>query len=109
MPLSPSDVFAADDRPIIPFAVPEWGGDVLLRCLSAGQVDQITALPLDAPRAKRSALRFALVDESGNPCYSIEQIERLFAEKKQDVVLRVVMKVNEICGWAKPDEDDVKN
>ena len=41
--LSKAAILAADDLPTIDIAVPEWGGSVRIRALTAGQREELEA------------------------------------------------------------------
>jgi hypothetical protein len=96
--LTIEQILAAKDCPTEKVSVPEWGGDVYVRRLSANDaIDHVVGLRAitggtDAEVAKArlaASLAAFLCDESGKPLCTLEQA-RALADKSAQPVNRVV-------------------
>lgn len=81
--LSAEQIEDADDRPVMPVDVPEWGGRVRVRALSLDAYLDIkdAATNADGSENERQLtaliLQAALVDEDGEPMFDLAGAERL--------------------------------
>ncbi len=95
MALSKEQILAAQDLPREEVAVPEWGGTVFVRMLTAAERDawEVSNIRLEeggkaTPNLdNRSARLVALcaVDEEGNRLFSLEEAEQLGAKAARAV------------------------
>lgn len=101
MPLSREEIVAAIEARAtqsVPFPVPEWGGDVLIRRLSAGDAER-TGLSSDGandPDLVVRVIAFSLVDADGTPLFGEDDVAVL-SKADFSVATRVFaqcMKVN---------------
>lgn len=87
--LTREQILGADDRLIETVAVPEWGGEVLVRRVSAGERDKLEAsmvvqsgrrrtVSLENTRARIVAL--CVCDAEGRPLFSESDVEALAAK-----------------------------
>lgn len=81
--LSKDDILNADDRPIVDVDVPEWGGSVKLRAMSAAQRDQYEQAMYESSKGKtldnvRAALvAYCLVDDEGKSMFTPKEVKEL--------------------------------
>lgn len=113
--LGAADILAADDIKTQRVAVPEWGGDVLVKTLSGKERDAFESTIVDMKlKGKdrqvnlenfRAKLVIAsLVDEEGNKLFSPKQLDQL-AQKSAAALHRVFKVAQELSGFG---EDDVE-
>lgn len=96
MILSKAQILAAQDRPTETVEVPEWGGSVLVACMTGTDRDHFEAnivtvdgrANLHDLRAKLAAA--CIVDESGNRLFSDAEVQAL-GGKSFSALDRVVM------------------
>lgn len=95
MPLTKDQILSADDLSTESVSVPEWGGDVLIRCLTGSERDSFEAAldslkksgrPLHNIRARLAAM--SIVDEQGNRLFSDAEIDAL-GKKSSSALNRV--------------------
>lgn len=97
--LSRDEILKADDRKIVDMSVPEWGGNVRIRMISASEREEYSLMLVrkengkfvetnDNIRAK--LVSFCLVDEKGNRLFSKSDVVALSG--KCDVVIRRIYK-----------------
>lgn len=100
--LSPDEILAADDRPVASLEVPEWGGSIRVRALS---LDDYLSLKeqhtidgeADERELSKAMLQAGIVDETGEPCFTLEQATELL--KKNTTPLGRVMKaIGQVTG-----------
>lgn len=78
--LSRDQILAIDDYQLIPVDVPEWGGKVYIRTLTAGERDEIEARAFDLRQAGEPTNAHATVvarcacDAQGNPLFSLDDV-----------------------------------
>lgn len=98
MSLTVEQILAAKDRPVEEVSVPEWGGSVYVRRLSAFEaIDHVVALRAitgETPGEKArgglvASLATFLCDENGNSICTIEQAQEL-ARKASGPVNRII-------------------
>lgn len=89
----------ASERPVEELEIPEWGGSVRLRALSAGQMtrwlDDNAQIP-KIPHVNERLMALTVVDEAGAPLFSVDQIAALedLAYIAYSRVLRAVLRMN---------------
>jgi hypothetical protein len=101
--LTIEEMLAAKDRKVEEVPVPEWGGSVCVRRLSAleaiefyVQLKGIAGTEVEVAKARMvSALSSFLSDADGNPVCSVEQAQQLTG-KSSAVVHQIVSKGHEI-------------
>src|SRR4030042_110875 len=82
MTLSKMDILGASDRAIQTVAVPEWGGDVSMRALSARERDAFELSVNDGKRKDMANLRARLLVR----CLCDEQGNRIFEDSDADAL-----------------------
>lgn len=90
--LSKSDILAASDLETETVAVPEWGGSVMVKALSANAREELFArVNKEEMVAHQSAIIAAafIVDETGKPVFTADDVAAL-GEKNQDALARVI-------------------
>lgn len=101
--LTPDAILAADDRPVATLEVPEWGGSIRVRALS---LDDYLSLKqqhttedgeLDDRELTKAMLQGGIVDETGEPCFTLEQAESLL-KKNTAVIGRVMKAIGQVTG-----------
>lgn len=87
MPLTRDQILAADDLPRETVAVPEWGGDVIVRALTgeerdAYEVETAEAMKTGNPPNMRARLvALTAIDEAGNRLFNHETHVARLAKK----------------------------
>lgn len=116
--LSKQDIVQAKDLTLEKVSVPEWGGDVFVRSISARERGQIEAAAAkykenkgkDDSFARTFTVRMAalaICDEKGSPLFSLDEID-LLAQKNAAVVVRVAEVAQRLSGFSKKDLDDLE-
>ncbi len=111
--LTADEIFAADDQVIEPVSVPEWGGKVYVRSISAKERGRIVGEAARFRETKGKNVTFmeefdanfvllAACDEQGNPVFSVDQKARLLG-KNAAVVSRIAAKAQKLAGMSKED------
>ncbi len=92
------------DRKPVRLEVPEWGGDVYVRVMSAA--DQ-AALSEDVPRAEIPVrvIIHCLVDEMGEPILSDEDVDEL-SKTEFPIIMRVFAFVAKLNGLSSKELED---
>lgn len=115
--LSRQDILAADDLPVAEMEVPEWGGWLRIKSLSAAERDWYEAsmveqsgkrgqrMNLLQARAKLCAL--AIVDDEGKPLFTMRDLEALGA-KSAAVLNRVWEKARSMAGMSDDDVEELE-
>lgn len=106
--LTAAEIFAADDAGIIEVQVPEWGGVVRLRKMTAGASIDYTSAPREDALLK--LIELSAIDAEGNRLFSAADMERL-KTRAWDVCVRIhqaAAKLNGI-GQGQNPEADAKN
>lgn len=113
--LSRDDILNADDMKTEVFPVPEWGGDVRLRTLTAFQRDRFEASMNEVRGGKQKQnlqnLRarlcsLCIVDEDGKPIFVSGDVSRL-GEKSAAALDRVFTKCSEMNGLSGSDIEEL--
>lgn len=120
--LTANDIIGAKDLVDERVEVPEWGGDVILRSLSALDREEVEAetteietkfdekgairfVPhLNPVRARAKFLARAIVDEDGNRIFDEKQLEGL-AKKAEGPLDRLYRRARELSAVALPDAE----
>lgn len=112
--LSREAILAADDLKVETVAVSEWGGDVIVRELTAAQRQALFDAMHGKPDTERSSifrrmvLSAALVDDAGARLFDEASIDTLFAKSGQ-VIDRIAEVAVRLSGLGKDAEGDAKN
>ena len=109
MALSRDQILAANDRAIVTVAVPEWGGDVLLRPLSA---HESTTLYDGNPEHKTLVNRLiamSIVDDAGaRLCPDSATADQLANSHSRAAFMALTADVMRINGYSKTAVSDAK-
>lgn len=95
--LSAAEILAADDLKSVDESVPEWGGIVRLRALSAGEVLSMTReLETKKDEGMFEILVRCAVDDNGAPVFTPDQIPELKKKSMQvlDRLQKVALRLN---------------
>lgn len=114
--LSRKEILEASDMPEPELLeVPEWGGAVLIRQISALEADRYNVACIDPQTGKLDPMRLAkqgvalavmcIVDEEGNRLFTTMDIEKL-GRKSGQALKRVVDRCREINDIALSEDDD---
>jgi hypothetical protein len=104
------DVIAVDDLQFRDVEVPEWGGTVRLRALSAAEAKKFNEGNDQSAYKRESALQLvalAMVDEEGNRVIKPENLEA-FRKKSVKVIMRLATIATELNEDV-ADRDKAKN
>lgn len=115
--LSRDDILNAQDLPTERVAVPEWGGEVLVRGLTAAERDafeasivkrrgQKTEMDLRNMRARLVAM--CVVDEQGNRLFSDQDVEAL-GRKSASALDRIFEVAQRLSGLRPEDVEELGN
>lgn len=110
MVLSKSDILGVDDKKMVDFDVPEWGGSVKLRVMTGTERDRFESefvngnKSVDMVRAKLVAK--CLCDEKGQRLFSETEIPQL-GEKSAAVLDRLFTECMRLNRFSKDDVDDL--
>ncbi len=114
--LSRQDILNARDIKTEIVKVPEWGGNVMIKAMTAAERDkwessrytvkgtEIT-MKLDNIRARLVSL--SCIDEANNPLFTVADIEALGA-KSAAALDRIYTAINKINGLTKSDSEDLE-
>ena len=107
--LSADDIRAAADRKMQSVHVPEWGGKVFLRTISAAERDrfEIENFRQDRPNFENLRARFlaiTLVDGDGKPLFTSKQVGKL-GEKSAAVIDRLFTEAVKMNAMSRSDVD----
>lgn len=116
--LSKQDIVQAKDLTLEKVSVPEWGGDVFVRSISARERGQIEAAAAkyketkgkDDAFARTFTVRMAalaICDEKGTPLFGLDEINVL-AEKNAAVVARIAEVAQRLSGFSKEDLEELE-
>jgi hypothetical protein len=113
--LTRDQIIAADDREFDTVDVPEWGGTVRLSSITGGQRDEYEAGLIDERgkdrrmnlrNARAKLLVLCIVDETGAPMFTREDIGRL-SRKNAKPIDRLFDRCRELCGLTQEDVDRI--
>lgn len=108
--LSATDILAADDLHVHVEDVPEWGGKIRLRAMSAGvAIEFASNIEANPKEGLIEILRLCAVDEDNNPLFTKKEADGL-REKSMQVFMRLQSVCLEINGMKTDNkETDGKN
>lgn len=115
--LNKADILAVNDRLTELVEVPEWGGSVYVRTMSAAERDLEERRIYDAQQGKKGSaamanfrarfLALTLVDEQGAPLFTLKEVDQL-AEKSFAVVSRLFEVSQRINGVTKEEIEAIE-
>jgi hypothetical protein len=108
--LTAEDILSADDLQVVEVDVPEWGGVVRLRPLTAQQAIKF-AEEAKENKGALSAVNVAamcIVDATGSPMFNAEQLEKL-KSKSLRAMMRIQKEALRINGLDEKAETATKN
>ena len=98
--LSANDILNKQDFKTELVNVPEWGGEVRIRSLSAKDVDQLISNESDSITERTVKTIIAgCVDSEGNKLFTNEHFE-ILSDKSQNSILFLSSKILELTGLA---------
>lgn len=105
MLLTRDQILSANDLQTRDVQVPEWGGDVRLRQLSALQVTRWRDLP-ESDTKYVALLVSSIVDETGATIFTAEDVDALAQKniRTVELLMRAAFELNKLGG-----DDDEKN
>lgn len=102
-----------NDRKPVAVEVPEWGGTIYLRPLSAGDriewENEYLLVEANAATSPFALLAYSLCDEDGNPLGPIAEGLEILRTKNPEVVMRLYRKTLKLNLIGKAAEDQAKN
>jgi len=97
MILTKGQISAADDRKIVELEIPEWGGSIRIREMSAADRIALAILVGGEEVPKNAVLGLmteiaarSIVDEKGDAMYTKEEADELFSAKSYAPLERIV-------------------
>lgn len=93
--LSRDDVLSAKDLRLEPVAVPEWGGSIFVRPMTAEQADKFQSNPDGLENLTSRMVAFCAVDENGGRLFVDEDVPAL-ANKSASAMRRVVEAIGRV-------------
>lgn len=108
--LSAADILGAEDLQVIEVEVPEWGGVVRLRPMTAEEAIGYNKT-VTAGDKRHGAVILAgmcIVNDEGKPAFSDEQVQQL-AKKSLAALMRIQRVALKINGLTKDEEAVIKN
>lgn len=94
-PLGRDDILAVDDAEIVPVPVPEWGGTVWVRSMTAGERDALETrayemrMAKEPPAAHALTVIFSACDKDGNLLFTEADLPAL-AKKRGKAMNRIL-------------------
>lgn len=113
--LSRDDILKKDDLKTEVFPVPEWGGEVRLKALTAAERDAFEASTVEIRGGKQKQnlrnlrarlVALCIVDEDGKRVFESGDVARL-GEKSAQALNRLFEKCNEMNGLSDSDIDEL--
>lgn len=101
------DILGSNDLPREEVDCPEWGGSVLVRGLTLGELSQITSGTGSTLDVNTSALVSCIVGDDGSPVFTQDDIEAIKA-KNAVPLMRLVQIINRLSGLSPEASDEVK-
>lgn len=95
MTLNKEQILAANDRRKESLTVPQWGGEVFVRSLSAKEALDLFAVTGSA--STQRLLAYSLCDEQGDPLFALDEIDTLLS-KGYEPVLTVIEAARRVNG-----------
>lgn len=116
--LSRADILGADDRPTKRIHIPEWGGDVIIRTITARERDQFEQslfvqkgndIIRNADNMRSKLCSLVLVDEDGKNLFSFDEAAKL-GQKSAAIIARLFDEAQKLNGITKEDREEmIKN
>jgi len=112
--LTRDDILNADDIKTEKVEVPEWGGDVFIRTMSAKEGDDFGASLIEGKKTNLSNVRakfcaLVIVDDKGKTLFSEKDV-RALGKKSSRALERIFTAAQKLNGMTPEDvEDMVKN
>lgn len=116
--LSRADILGADDRPTKRIHIPEWGGDVIIRTITARERDQFEQslfvqkgndIIRNADNMRSKLCSLVLVDEEGKNLFSFDEAAKL-GQKSAAIIARLFDEAQKLNGITKEDREEmIKN
>jgi hypothetical protein len=113
--LTKEQILNADDLKFVELEVPEWGGTVRIKTLTAGERDRLESIMFpggDTSKVNTKNVRalvasLAIVDDKGERLFSEKEIGEL-AKKSAKAMDRVFTAAQELNGITKKDIEDME-
>ena len=108
--LSRSDILGADDLARETVDTPEWGGSVIVRCLTGAERNAIAIALSDGGAEKlpvvfEMKMRFlaaSIINEAGEHLFTVDDLAAL-NEKNPMVMDRIFVRASRLSGWSAVD------
>jgi len=103
--LTREQILAANDLPIERVSVPEWGGSVCIRTLTAAQREEWEKQAGDAKgkwQIRATLVAAAVCDEAGKPLFTANDVAAL-AAKSAPPIIRIFEAANKQSGISEED------
>ena len=101
------DILNANDLPREEVDCPEWGGSVLVRGLTLGELSQLTSGGGSTIDLNTTALVACVIGDDGSPVFTKDDIEALKA-KNSVPLMRLVQAINRLSGLTQEASDELK-
>jgi hypothetical protein len=112
--LSKHDIMTVDDLKVEEVSVPEWGGSVLVRTLTARERDEFESSTVDKKSGKPNLENFraklvglCLVDENGKRLFESRADIAMLGNKSVAALQRVFNKAQELNGFSEEDVEEL--
>jgi hypothetical protein len=112
--LSKHDIMTVDDLKVEEVSVPEWGGSVLVRTLTARERDEFESSTVDKKSGKPNLENFraklvglCLVDENGKRLFESRADVTMLGNKSVAALQRVFNKAQELNGFSEEDVEEL--
>lgn len=108
-------ILGAQDLPTVEMEVPEWGGWVLVRTLTAGERDNFEAeitqmngrnTRLNVRNIRAKLVASVVVDDEGRPLFTLGDVEAL-GQKSAKALDKVFAKAAELAGMREADVQEL--
>ncbi|MEU3052280.1 hypothetical protein [Streptomyces griseus] len=113
--LTRDEILAADDLKVVVESVPEWGGDVRLKMLTAAERDRFEASTVEMRGGKQKQnlanlrarlVALCIVDENGKRIFESGDVTRL-GQKSASALQRLFDKCNDMNALSEDDIEDL--
>lgn len=110
--LSLKEIIEVDDLKTETVSVPEWGGEVCVRCLKGWQRDQFESWAAenvkDLAHYRAKLVSLALCDENGESLNATEADMLKLSDKNAAALNRVFTVAQRLSGMGKQDVEDIE-
>jgi hypothetical protein len=93
--LNRDDIFAASDLPTVPVDVPEWGGRIFVRSLTAEEQDALQRSEQGMENINARLVAYCAVDENGGRLF-VDADYAALAKKSAAAMARVVVAIGKL-------------